>query len=590
MNWLAFIGNLVNRIPLEKFIIPPRDQAKALQDFAAGVKPPESPKEPAPNPGETSTIIKRTPAKVSLKEHPVEVTQEQTVDYQNREIGKLLLRMERHYAQRLRINGVPCDCLVRGQLVYGPSLPVSIGHVQGSVLTHNGNIRRVTQRMNRRSPRELRQVKVAYTNIPLLVTREHPVLGIWDGWKANWRNKGGGLDESRLRWISAVELTDHSFVAFPRIKTTKDMGIISHDFAELLGWYVAEGFKEGNRIVLTLGKGEEENIERVGNLIERCLGKAPILRYRETAIHIEYTDGAFAKIFSEFGATAPKKRVPIWLIHLPEEKQVAFLRGYLFGDGHIESRDGYSITANTISTNLAYLLRLLLFRLGYLHSLFKLKQSDGLIGDRIIIGNGIRYQIDMAGEAAKSLGDSMGIEWPGPFSPSARKPRNLGWVTNDYILIPVKSNDPVSYSGKVYNIAVDEDESYVSVQAALHNCGSQKHLLDLESLCEETIPMVSNPHVYYRIVEWIKKVGPKSTDEAAKSGLHDEEYPIFSHEARDFRKEIIGTLDPNALFPQVPGEPEGTRILPVISEEEKNIIRERAQQKIDEVLGVEAKE
>lgn len=81
------------------------------------------------------------------------------------------------------------------------------------------------------------------------------------------------------------------------------------------------------------------------------------------------------------------------------------------------------------------------------------------------------------------------------------------------------------------------------------DCGSQKHLLDLESLCEETIPMVDNPDVYYRIIEWVKEVGPKSTDEAAKSGKYDNEYPIFSRPARDFRKEIIGTIDPQALWP-----------------------------------------
>ncbi|GAI65071.1 unnamed protein product, partial [marine sediment metagenome] len=117
------------------------------------------------------------------------------------------------------------------------------------------------------------------------------------------------------------------------------------------------------------------------------------------------------------------------------------------------------------------------------------------------------------------------------------------------------------------------------------DCGAQKHLLDLESLCEETIPMVDNPQVYYSVMNWVKEVGPKSTDQAAKSGLHDEEYPIFSHQARDFRKEIIGSLEPSALFPKKPGEPEGTRILPVVSEEEKEQIKQKAIEKIEEVLG-----
>ena len=111
------------------------------------------------------------------------------------------------------------------------------------------------------------------------------------------------------------------------------------------------------------------------------------------------------------------------------------------------------------------------------------------------------------------------------------------------------------------------------------DCGSQKHLLDLESLCEETIPMVDNPDVYYRIIEWVKEVGPKSTDEAAKSGKYDNEYPIFSRPARDFRKEIIGTIDPQALWPgsRVPLEdifkkhdledaPRGETVAPVVTE------------------------
>lgn len=116
------------------------------------------------------------------------------------------------------------------------------------------------------------------------------------------------------------------------------------------------------------------------------------------------------------------------------------------------------------------------------------------------------------------------------------------------------------------------------------DCGSQKHLLDMESLCEETIPMVDNPDVYYRIITWVKEVGPKSTDEAAKSLRYDEEYPIFSHQARDFRKEVIGSLEVKDLWPKKPGEPAGARIIPVASTEEIEQIKEKAHEKIEEVL------
>ena len=98
------------------------------------------------------------------------------------------------------------------------------------------------------------------------------------------------------------------------------------------------------------------------------------------------------------------------------------------------------------------------------------------------------------------------------------------------------------------------------------DCGSSRHLLAIESLCEEAISMVDNPDVYYRMIEWTREVAPKSTTEAAKSGKYDNEYPAFSRQARDFRKEIIGSLEPSALFPQ---KETSAEILPVASEEEK---------------------
>lgn len=94
------------------------------------------------------------------------------------------------------------------------------------------------------------------------------------------------------------------------------------------------------------------------------------------------------------------------------------------------------------------------------------------------------------------------------------------------------------------------------------DCGSSKHLLDLESLCEETIPMVDNSEIYYSIIDWDREVAPKSTDQAAKSGQYDDEYPMFSHQARDFRKELIGSLEPSDLFTKRVEELPGSRFAP----------------------------
>ena len=48
MNWLAFIGNLINRVPIERVLFPPRDNTKALEEFAATLTTPVAPKEAPP--------------------------------------------------------------------------------------------------------------------------------------------------------------------------------------------------------------------------------------------------------------------------------------------------------------------------------------------------------------------------------------------------------------------------------------------------------------------------------------------------------------------------------------------------------------
>jgi len=61
MDWLSFIGNLINRIPFEKILIPPRDSTKELQQFLTTLPSTEPQKGGASGGKSTSTI--QEPAK-----------------------------------------------------------------------------------------------------------------------------------------------------------------------------------------------------------------------------------------------------------------------------------------------------------------------------------------------------------------------------------------------------------------------------------------------------------------------------------------------------------------------------------------------
>lgn len=106
-NWFALAIEAVSRLPVEKLIFRPPDRSKHLEELKKILK------------------VKETAGTGSKYSVPVEVgrvhlepnsnvastiTTKETVDYQNREIGKELLAMETHCVQGFKINGRFCDC------------------------------------------------------------------------------------------------------------------------------------------------------------------------------------------------------------------------------------------------------------------------------------------------------------------------------------------------------------------------------------------------------------------------------------------------------------------------------------------------
>ncbi len=64
MNWLLFFGSLLNRVPIERVLFPPRDKAQALEEFAATMTAPQTAKEAPPEQKPTATIIPPEPETV----------------------------------------------------------------------------------------------------------------------------------------------------------------------------------------------------------------------------------------------------------------------------------------------------------------------------------------------------------------------------------------------------------------------------------------------------------------------------------------------------------------------------------------------
>jgi hypothetical protein len=140
-----------------------------------------------------------------------------------------------------------------------------------------------------------------------------------------------------------------------------------------------------------------------------------------------------------------------------------------------------------------------------------------------------------------------------PAAPPAKpSPSNARNTSNAPQSKTPTDKDTIEYQNREIGKIILQMERHASQRFRINGiaceCGSNKHLLDLEELCEETIPMVGNDKVYYKIIELGHDLAPKVIPDIVASGQYDEEYPEYSKKYRDLRKELFGTLDYTPLF------------------------------------------
>lgn len=104
MDWVAFITNIINRVPIERVLFPPPDNTKALEEFVTSMSGTYSAKE-APVSEKLTSTITRPPSQPELP------TREETTGELKRRLAKELYRAELDLSGKLRIAGKPCDCL-----------------------------------------------------------------------------------------------------------------------------------------------------------------------------------------------------------------------------------------------------------------------------------------------------------------------------------------------------------------------------------------------------------------------------------------------------------------------------------------------
>jgi ribonucleoside-diphosphate reductase alpha chain len=367
------------------------------------------------------------------------------------------------------------------------------------VLTHRNRFRLVTHTMSRAVDEPLRSVRLwGLGDQAISATKGHRFLA-FDGSSVRWVEaqdltpahyvKVGRVDETRS--ISSLDLLDHFETeavedAAGRLSAVRssaggqDAGVavetkrvsrtvpIDERFGLWLGFFVARGGVADNGVYFTFNKSEEYCAEAVYGLTYQLFGVEGAIQTRETRerdwlqvyvpseMMVEFVTRVFA------GARHARDKVlPAWFLTAPRTVQKAFLAGLFSRDGVVRDNGMELFLA---SPDLVRQVFAMLLRLGIVPSI----RWEGVLKYTRHRGMWIQIGTQRGVEAIRGWLEG---RWDHETAPEEVSPNHSYRVVDGEVFLKVKECGWTPRAGStVYDLAVEEDHSFVAEFAVCHNC------------------------------------------------------------------------------------------------------------------------
>ena len=247
-------------------------------------------------------------------------------------------------------------------------------------------------------------------------------------------------------------------------KPVKRMIPLNADTGWLFGLFAAEGCADLKQIRISCDEKTLDRAERILTAhFEVHCGRIK----QQGADVLSVARSILTPLFQTFGHLAENKIVPEWVFGANTEFRRAFVEGLADGDGH--THEGRTQITST-SRSLVWQTRLLLAGLG-VGAVVSLSKAAG--------------ERNICGKDAKCL-DAWVVDFKSNFGQNG----SAVW-TDDHVGYWIEHNERIDGEVEVFNLAVEEDESYVTTGGTFHNCTMawtylrQAWMVDLEEEEEE---------------------------------------------------------------------------------------------------------
>lgn len=364
----------------------------------------------------------------------------------------------------------------------GSIKPISEVKIGDKVITHLGNTKNVKETFESEHEVVIDIVPFGIPNNRIRCSKDHPFLILRDGkiiWeKAKNINKKDWLARPIIKEthnVDSIDLIEYLQKHFYRIEGDKIRAQngklynrkikITDEFCRLIGLFVAEGYVDNSRLrtCFAFNKNEEEYTKFVMDTIKQMFGVDGIIQDRKNTLTrvIRFND----MIFSDFMASlvskyASNKDFPNWFLYLPTRLQNEALRGLFEGDG-TKSNDYYKLS--TTSAKLVEQVLLISARLGLAAGYSKqTRKGKNYIGKMPAFTVRCRHNKDL------------GSKWYNGV-PSTTSITNFIFNDGNFVWHKLRKINTIQRKTKMYNLEVEDDNSYLVSSICAHNCNGHIH-------------------------------------------------------------------------------------------------------------------
>ena len=349
---------------------------------------------------------------------------------------------------------------------------ISVGDM---VWTHNGKYQKVYNTMSKESE-DCYSVKVQGA-LPIFVTGNHPfyvrrmvrsghIQQRYFGepeWKSVnelsiVRTKCGTIKEQDYVGIpintkeelfvwDGVEYEHNIYGKKTEVKKKNNLNVNDGALWYLAGRYVGDGWRRHDRKCVVICCDKHEKNELVDIFADA--GIHALFTEENTTVRATAQNVELFEFLGMFGDGAANKSIPDKVLDLPKRLLKSFIDGYLSADGYLDRGNKYR--CSSVSYDLILGLQMAVAKVYGQPSTITVKDNSNSPIHGRKVNTHIAYDIG--------------------FFKDNRKQQHF-IVEDGYLWVPFRSKKKLDGCETVYNMSVEEDESYTVFNYAVHNCST----------------------------------------------------------------------------------------------------------------------